>query len=107
MLVRLHIVVAQGRGVNMDNEVYNAIIYPDQIFVDVDMNKVPVKDWLHDIIVGAVKSAIKRGEWILEYDEKYDLDYYVCSECGYEPKNRLYLTKYCPNCGSEMKEMKW
>lgn len=111
MLVRWHIVVAQERGIDMDNKTfYDCVIYPDQIFIgsyDIFEENVPIKDWLHNIVTDAVKSATKRGEWILECDEKYDVDYYVCSECGYEPKNKLYLTKYCPNCGSEMKEITW
>ena len=86
----------------MNEVLYDCIIYPDHIFVNVDMEKVPIKDWLHNIITGAVKDATKRGEWILKYDEEFDIDYYACSRCGYEPKNKLYLTKYCPNCGSEM-----
>ena len=107
MLVKWHIEVVQKRGTDMDKELYNCVIYPDQIFVDVGTRRVPIKVWLRNIIVDAIKDTTKHGEWILECDEKLDIDYYVCSECGYEPKNRLYLTKYCPNCGSEMKEIKW
>lgn len=107
MLVRWHIAVAQERGVDMDNEVCNAIIYPDQIFIgsyDIFEENVPIKDWLHDIITDAVKDATKHGEWIHKSDKYSDLDCYICSECGHE---KVCVTKYCPNCGSEMKEVKW
>ena len=104
MLVRWHIVVAQERGVDMNEVLYNCIIYPEQIYVSVDTYKVPIKDWLHNIIVDAVKDATKHGEWIRKPDKYSDLDCYVCSECGHE---KICLTKYCPNCGSEMKEVKW
>lgn len=49
-----------------------------------------------------VEILMQKGEWVLKHDDKHDVDYYVCSECGWEPWNKLYLTRYCPNCGKEM-----
>ena len=49
----------------------------------------------------------KIGKWIEKED--YNLDtYYECSECGadYCIEGDILIHKYCPNCGSEMTELK-
>lgn len=33
-------------------------------------------------------------------NEKLDVDYYVCSECGYEPYRKMEISPYC--CGVKM-----
>lgn len=44
----------------------------------------------------------KTGKWNLCTSEKYDVDYYVCSNCGYEPYRKMDISNYCPNCGARM-----
>ena len=46
------------------------------------------------------------GEWVDQYQGKYDNQLYKCSECGetaFHDEIRWFLTHYCPNCGSKMK----
>lgn len=46
----------------------------------------------------------KTGKWILCTDERFDIDYYKCSECGYEPYRKMDISNFCPNCGADMRE---
>jgi hypothetical protein len=42
------------------------------------------------------KTAMKKtGKWLINSDGYYP----YCSQCKYEPKE---MTRYCPNCGTEM-----
>lgn len=46
------------------------------------------------------------GEWVDQYQGKYDNQLYKCSECGetaFHDESRWFLTHYCPNCGAKMK----
>lgn len=45
----------------------------------------------------------KTGKWNLCTDEKHDVDYYVCSNCGYEPYRKMDISNFCPNCGADMR----
>ena len=45
----------------------------------------------------------KKGEWELRTDERFDIDYYKCSECGYEPYRKMDISNFCPNCGADMR----
>ena len=42
----------------------------------------------------------KKGKWKIYTDERFDIDYYKCSECGYEPYRKMDVSNFCPNCGS-------
>ncbi len=51
----------------------------------------------------------KKGEWCKQNDDYFD--WYECSECGYGSEGEMQYssecdvrTKYCPNCGAEMRE---
>ena len=46
----------------------------------------------------------KKGKWKLRTDERFDIDYYKCSECGYEPYRKMDISNFCPNCGADMRE---
>lgn len=46
------------------------------------------------------------GEWIDQYQGKYDNQLYKCSECGdtaFHDDKRWFLTPYCHKCGAKMK----
>lgn len=46
------------------------------------------------------------GEWVDQYQGKYDNKLYKCSMCGetaFHDEKRWLLTHYCPNCGAKMK----
>lgn len=50
----------------------------------------------------------KVGEWCKQNDDYFD--WYECSECGYGSEGEMQYsseydvrTKYCPNCGAEMR----
>ena len=50
----------------------------------------------------------KQGEWCEQNDDYFD--WYECSECGYGSEGEMQYssehdvrTKYCPNCGAEMR----
>ena len=45
----------------------------------------------------------KKGKWELHTDERFDIDYYKCSECGYEPYRKMDISNFCPNCGADMR----
>jgi predicted Zn-ribbon and HTH transcriptional regulator len=45
------------------------------------------------------ESKPKQGKWLINPDGYYP----YCSECGYEPKA---MTKFCPECGADMKRKK-
>ena len=45
----------------------------------------------------------KKGKWLLLTDERFDIDYYKCSECGYEPYRKMDISNFCPNCGADMR----
>lgn len=40
---------------------------------------------------------VKQGEWIISSDGYYP----YCKNCNYRPKDEL--TKFCPNCGADMR----
>lgn len=44
-------------------------------------------------------AAMKKGHWLINPDGYYP----YCSLCKNEPQNRV-MTKYCPNCGADMRE---
>ena len=46
----------------------------------------------------------KKGKWELRTDEIFDIDYYKCSECGYETYRKIDISNFCPNCGADMRE---
>ena len=58
---------------------------------------------------------VKHGEWVDKFNNKYDNQVYVCSECGEkayikfvlnELGNTTYtqaLTPFCPTCGADMR----
>lgn len=50
----------------------------------------------------------EQGEWCKQNDDYFD--WYECSECGYGSEGEMQYssehdvrTKYCPNCGAEMR----
>ncbi len=45
----------------------------------------------------------KKGKWELHTDERFDIDYYKCSVCGYEPYRKMDISNFCPNCGCDMR----
>lgn len=45
----------------------------------------------------------RKGKWELHTDEKFDIDYYKCSECGYELYRKMDISNFCPNCGADMR----
>lgn len=49
-----------------------------------------------------VEPERKKGKWELLTDERFDIDYYKCSECGYEPYRKMDISNFCPNCGCQM-----
>jgi predicted Zn-ribbon and HTH transcriptional regulator len=52
--------------------------------------------------VPTIDSKRKKGKWLLRTDERFDIDYYKCSECGYEPYRKMDISNFCPNCGCQM-----
>lgn len=69
-----------------------------------------------DVVLDALNSVIaflatmdeqperKKGKWELCTDEKLNIDYYKCSECGYEPYRIMDISNFCSNCGADMRE---
>ena len=51
----------------------------------------------------------KKGEWIKTIkhykDDNMEFDFYAikCSACGEKPEKAYHLTRYCPNCGADMR----
>ena len=68
-----------------------------------------------DLIPTADVVEVKHGEWVDKFNNKYDNQVYVCSECGEkayikfvlnELGNTTYtqaLTPFCPTCGADMR----
>ena len=50
-----------------------------------------------------VEPERKKGKWKIYTDERFDIDYYKCSECGYEPYRRMDISNFCPDCGADMR----
>ena len=91
-------------------------LYPDIPFVD--FNNARLK-WLRkykpyldcEEVVKSMPSVTpkrEQGEWCKQNDD-YN-DWYECSECGYGSEGEMQYssehdvrTKYCPNCGAEMR----
>lgn len=57
----------------------------------------------------------KYNKWIIEYECEYGENYiksrpyFICSNCGFEPRfegKPIGYMKYCPNCGSKMENYK-
>ena len=50
---------------------------------------------------------VKRGKWV-EHHIPFDwmgFTHWTCSECGYgEKEKNINRTKFCPNCGADMRE---
>lgn len=66
-----------------------------------------VLDWIFDEVknTSPVIPSRPRGEWIgISYDGYADgnpvYDEWECSNCGYETEEE---TRYCPNCGADMR----
>ena len=59
-----------------------------------------------DALPPAQPEECKRGKWLLHTDERFDIDYYKCSECGYEPYRKMDISNFCPNCGADMRGIK-
>ena len=51
----------------------------------------------------------KKGEWVKTIkhykDDNMEFDFYAikCSACGEKPEKAYHLTRYCPNCGADMR----
>ena len=61
---------------------------------------------LAEILYNAGYRKQSEGEWVDQYQGKYDNQLYKCSECGetaFHDEKRWFLTHYCPNCGAKMK----
>lgn len=81
-----------------------------------DLNKIFDEEYRERRIITAYHTAKglyeqdyrkqSEGEWVDQYQGKYDNQLYKCSECGetaFHDETRWFLTHYCPNCGAKMK----
>ena len=53
------------------------------------------------IMLADTVEPVKHGKWIKRFGNRYMFCIYDCSECRCPNPIK---TKYCPNCGAEMKE---
>lgn len=53
------------------------------------------------IMQGSQEEEARRGEWLINSDGWYP----YCSVCGEEPRERK-MSKFCPDCGTPMRNYK-
>ena len=84
------------RLIDADALINRIVFYTDLPFemkeaVEDEINEQPI-----------IEPEPKKGKWLLHTDERFDIDYYKCSECGYEPYRKMDISNFCPNCGCQM-----
>lgn len=57
-----------------------------------------------------IEPGQKKGEWVKTIkhykDDNMEFDFYAikCSACGEKPEKAYHLTRYCPNCGADLRK---
>ena len=80
------------------------LIDADKLLQDIEHYNLSDGKFQHWVeIQPTIEIEQKKGEWELCTDDRFDIDYYKCSECGYEPYRRMDISNFCPGCGADMR----